>query len=83
MDQLLSSETLCAACGEPSMYRCIGQRWNQTEDVSDKDGIKLKTKTNSCHLKPYVQRVANPPCTDVSDKDGIKLKMYRTKMESN
>ena len=43
-------------------------------DVSDKDGIELKTKTNSCHLKPYVQRVINPLCTDVSDKDGIELK---------
>ena len=35
--------------------------------LSNKDGIALKTKTNSCHLKPYVQRVVNPPCTDVSD----------------
>ena len=43
-------------------------------DVSDKDGLELKRKTNSCHLKPYVQLVVNPPCTDVLDKDGIELK---------
>ena len=35
--------------------------------LSNKNGIELKTKTNSCHLKPYVQRVVNHPCTDVSD----------------
>ena len=35
--------------------------------LSNKDGIELKTKINSCHLRPYEQRVVNPPCTDVSD----------------
>ena len=35
--------------------------------LSNKDGIELKTNTNSCHLKPYVQPVVNPPFTDVSD----------------
>ena len=35
--------------------------------LSNKDGIELKTKTNSCHLKPCVQLVVNPPCTDASD----------------
>ena len=42
--------------------------------LSNKDGIELKTDINACHLRPYVQRVVNPPCTDVSDKDGIELK---------
>ena len=35
--------------------------------LSNKNGIELKSNTNSCHRKPYVQRVVNHPCTDVSD----------------
>ena len=42
--------------------------------LSNKDGIILKTKTNSCHLKPYVQRASSiDGVTDqsISENEGV------------
>ena len=37
--------------------------------VLSNKGIQLKTSTNSCQLKPYVERVVKPPCTDTFHTD--------------